>query len=72
MMEAPQNMTNQMKESLENLRASLLCPLCNQLMDNCSMLHCGHSFCHGCIIAYTCDNWSCPGKSVSGNMIDIT
>ncbi|KAL7514529.1 hypothetical protein ACHAXN_011756 [Cyclotella atomus] len=60
MMEAPQNMTNQMKESLENLRASLLCPLCNQLMDNCSMLHCGHSFCHGCIIAYTCDNWSCP------------
>ncbi|KAL3797121.1 hypothetical protein HJC23_000459 [Cyclotella cryptica] len=56
----PANMTNQMKESLDTLRSSLLCPLCNQLMVDTSMLNCGHSFCHGCIIAYTSDNWTCP------------
>ena len=60
----PNNMTKQMKESLENLRSSLLCPLCNHLMVNCHNLGCGHSFCNVCIKDYTADNWNCPGESL--------
>mmetsp|Transcript_20643 Transcript_20643/g.41931 ORF Transcript_20643/g.41931 Transcript_20643/m.41931 type:complete len:702 (+) Transcript_20643:130-2235(+) len=53
-------LTPLMRESLETLRSSLLCPLCNHVMTDPSTLTCAHSFCLECIKEYTCDHWYCP------------
>mmetsp|Transcript_20964 Transcript_20964/g.44065 ORF Transcript_20964/g.44065 Transcript_20964/m.44065 type:complete len:114 (-) Transcript_20964:2735-3076(-) len=55
-------LTPLMRESLETLRSSLLCPLCNHVMTDPSTLTCAHSFCLECIKEYTCDHWYCPGN----------
>lgn len=56
-------MTPAMKASLDNLRCSLLCGVCNQLMKEASTLGCAHSFCYDCISKYTENKWNCPFPS---------
>ncbi len=55
-----QKMTKAMSASLENLRSSLLCGLCNQMMKDAATLGCAHSFCYVCIKKYTENKWNCP------------
>lgn len=55
-----QKMTKAMSASLENLRSSLLCGLCNQMMKDAATLGCAHSFCYQCIARYTENKWNCP------------
>mmetsp|Transcript_4498 Transcript_4498/g.6877 ORF Transcript_4498/g.6877 Transcript_4498/m.6877 type:complete len:721 (+) Transcript_4498:103-2265(+) len=55
-----QKMTKAMSASLENLRSSLLCGLCNQMMKDAATLGCAHSFCYNCISKYTENKWNCP------------
>jgi RING-finger-containing E3 ubiquitin ligase len=53
----PTRATASMAESLEELRSSLLCPICNNLMKDPTTLSCTHSFCMDCISnqkAWTC------------------
>eukprot|EP00557_Chaetoceros_sp_GSL56_P001205 CAMPEP_0176490512 /NCGR_PEP_ID=MMETSP0200_2-20121128/7912_1 /TAXON_ID=947934 /ORGANISM="Chaetoceros sp., Strain GSL56" /LENGTH=820 /DNA_ID=CAMNT_0017887827 /DNA_START=40 /DNA_END=2502 /DNA_ORIENTATION=- len=53
----PKRATTSMAESLEELRSSLLCPICNNLMKDPTTLSCTHSFCMECISnqkAWTC------------------
>ena len=56
-------MTAGMSASLDNLRSSLLCGLCNQMMKDAATLGCAHSFCYDCISKYTENKWNCPFPS---------
>jgi len=56
----PTKATSKMISSLSIIRESILCPLCNQIMNNASTLQCSHSFCNGCIENYTKNSWNCP------------
>ncbi|CAB9509738.1 expressed unknown protein [Seminavis robusta] len=51
-----------MRQSLNELHATLLCPLCHQLLQNPSTLSCAHTFCWKCIEAFSCKNNICPVK----------
>lgn len=68
-------MTSTMAASLENLRSSLRCGICNQMMKDAATLGCAHSFCYYCIEKYTENKWTCPlpacnisVTSMKGNM----
>jgi hypothetical protein len=52
--------TPAMRRSLDSLRSSLLCPLCNQVLQKPSTLPCAHTFCYDCIDDYICNAWTCP------------
>jgi hypothetical protein len=54
--------TPTMETSLYTIRDSLLCPLCNKVMNQPSTLQCAHSFCKDCISEYTRNSWNCPCK----------
>ena len=58
--EPSSKMTSAMSASLENLRSSLLCGLCNKMMKDAATLGCSHSFCYNCIAKYTENKWNCP------------
>lgn len=57
--------TIEMRAALKELGQVLTCTLCRRLFTDPVTLTCGHSFCKGCIDAYNCDNWHCPGTSQS-------
>ena len=62
-MSPSQKMTADQAESLEAMRSCLRCHLCNQrFTEPSTLMSCNHSFCQGCILKYTEDNWNCPGE----------
>jgi hypothetical protein len=64
-------MTAGMSASLENLRSSILCGLCNQMMKDASTLGCAHSFCYNCISKYTEKKWTCPFPSCNQSVTSM-
>ncbi|KAL7534352.1 hypothetical protein ACHAXR_005812 [Thalassiosira sp. AJA248-18] len=58
---SPSKMTANQAESLEAMRSCLQCQLCDKRINEpATLLSCAHSFCHGCILRYTENSWSCP------------
>jgi len=64
-------MTAVMSASLETLRSSLLCGLCNQMMKDAATLGCAHSFCYDCISKYTEHKWNCPFPSCNQSVTSM-
>src|SRR5210317_517304 len=64
-------MTAAMEASLQNLRSSLLCGICNQIMKDASTLGCAHSFCYDCISKYTENKWTCPFPACNASVTSM-
>jgi zinc finger of C3HC4-type, RING len=54
-----------MRQSLDQLHSSLVCPLCRGLLEAPSTLACGHSFCWNCIETYSHNNTCCPCELIT-------
>jgi Zinc finger, C3HC4 type (RING finger) len=49
-----------MRRSLEKLRQTLLCSICNNVYLDPVTIQCGHTFCCSCIDRHSDNNWNCP------------